>query len=295
MINWHRLFGLSLKDFFTRSPFDVEVEIDLSVKRQFLDIVVLRRHSGPMNELLPDGLENIATYNLITYKSVHEALDSWTIDELLGHTVSYVKLVSPRDGLLPIDQFRLYGISTRFPKKLGREVELKRVKDGVYEAVWGAHRIRILVLREMPSAPQNALWEMFSGEPRKVEAGLRAYQPRTLDVRGVMNALHEHFGVGGAEMAYNWEDFRRDFAKEHLHELTLEERLEGLSPDELAHRLKPSERLAGLSPEDRLAGLSPDELARRLKPSERLEGLSLEDIERYLRRKKRERGNAGDD
>ena len=90
MINWHRLFGLSLKDFFTRSPFDVEVEIDLSVKRQFLDIVILRRHSGQMNELLPDGLENIATYNLITYKSAHEALDSWTIDELLGHTVSYL-------------------------------------------------------------------------------------------------------------------------------------------------------------------------------------------------------------
>jgi hypothetical protein len=277
LINWHRLFGLSLKDFFTRTPFDVEVEIDLSVKRQFLDIVILRRHSGPMDELLPDGLDNISTYNLITYKSVHEALDSWTIDELLGHTVNYVKLVSPREALLPIDEFRLYGISTRFPKKLDREVELKPVKAGVYEAVWGAHRIRILVLREMQRAPQNALWEMFSGEPQKVASGLRAYEPRTPDIRGVMNALHEHYGVGGAEMPYTWEDFRRDYTKEHLHELTLEERLEGLSPEELARRLKPSERLAGLE------------------PSERLEGLSLEDIEKYLRLKKRQqRGVDGD-
>jgi hypothetical protein len=295
LINWHRLFGLSLKDFFTRSPFDVEVEIDLSVKRQFLDIVILRRRSGQMNELLPDGLDNIATYNLITYKSTHEALDSWTIDELLGHTVNYVKLVSPRESLLPIDEFRLYGISTRFPKKLAGEVELKQVRAGVYEAVWGAHRIRILVLREMPKAPQNALWEMFSGEPQKVASGLRAYEPRTPDIRGVMNALHERYGVEGAEMPYTWEDFRRDYTKEHLHELTLEERLEGLSSDERLEGLEPSERLEGLSPEERLQGLSPEELARRLKPSERLEGLSLEDIESYLLRKKREQRGAGGD
>jgi len=268
LINWHRLFGLSLKDFFTRTPFDVEVEIDLSVKRQFLDIVILRRHPGQMHELLPDGLDNISSYNLITYKSVHEALDVWTIDELLGHTVNYVKLVSPRESLLPIHQFRLYGISTRFPKKLDREVDLKPVKAGVYEAVWGAHRIRILVLREMLRAPQNALWEMFSGEPGKVASGLRAYEPRTPDVRGVMNALHERYGVEGAEMPYTWENFRRDYTKEHLHELTLEERLEGLEP---------SQRLAGLE------------------PSERLEGLSLEDIEKYLRLKKRQqRGVDGD-
>jgi hypothetical protein len=286
LINWHRLFGLSLKDFFTRTPFDVEVEIDLSVKRQFLDIVVLRRRSGPMNELLPDGLDNVATYNLITYKSTHEALDSWAIDELLGHTVNYVKLVSPREGLLPIDQFRLYGISTRFPKKLAGEVGLKQVKAGVYEAVWGAHQIRILVLREMPEAPQNALWEMFSGEPQKVESGLRAYQPRTQDIRGVMNALHEHYGVEGAEMSYTWEDFRRDFAKEHLHELTLEERLEGLSPEERLKGLSAKEIARRLEPSERLAGL---------KPSEILERVSLEDIEKYLQRKKREQRNAGDD
>ena len=30
MINWHRLFGLALTDLFIHSPYDVEVEIDLS-------------------------------------------------------------------------------------------------------------------------------------------------------------------------------------------------------------------------------------------------------------------------
>ena len=41
-------------------------------------------------------------------------------------------------------------------------------------------------------------------------------------------------------MPYTMEDFRRDYLKEHLKDLTPDERLEGLSPDE---------RLEGLSPE----------------------------------------------
>src|SRR5437868_6267708 len=44
--DWHRLFGLLLTDFFTGSPFTVEVERDLSEQQQFLDVVVLRRGRG---------------------------------------------------------------------------------------------------------------------------------------------------------------------------------------------------------------------------------------------------------
>jgi hypothetical protein len=35
--DWHRLFGLLLTDFFTGSPFTVEIERDLSVQQQLLD------------------------------------------------------------------------------------------------------------------------------------------------------------------------------------------------------------------------------------------------------------------
>ena len=41
--DWHRLFGLLLTDFFTGSPFIVEVERDLSEQQQCLDVVILRR------------------------------------------------------------------------------------------------------------------------------------------------------------------------------------------------------------------------------------------------------------
>ncbi len=50
-------------------------------------------------------------------------------------------------------------------------------------------------------------------------------------------------------MPYTMEDFRRDYAKEHLKDLTLDERLEGLSAKELLQRFSLEERLEGLSPE----------------------------------------------
>src|SRR5947209_13572012 len=46
-MDWHRLFGLILTDFFADSPFVVELEKDLALKKQLLDVVVLRREGVP--------------------------------------------------------------------------------------------------------------------------------------------------------------------------------------------------------------------------------------------------------
>jgi len=46
MIEWHRIFGLTLADFFTGSPCRVEVEKDLSLKQQFVDVVIIQWEAG---------------------------------------------------------------------------------------------------------------------------------------------------------------------------------------------------------------------------------------------------------
>ena len=68
MIPWHRLFGLTLTDFFQGSSYAVELEKDLSLKQQLLDVVIIKRQEGKPPPTLPDGLENPADHNLITYK-----------------------------------------------------------------------------------------------------------------------------------------------------------------------------------------------------------------------------------
>ena len=41
---WHRLFGLTWMDFFTGQPVTVEMEKDLSLKKQLLDVLLFFVH-----------------------------------------------------------------------------------------------------------------------------------------------------------------------------------------------------------------------------------------------------------
>lgn len=91
-MNWHRMFGLVMTDFFTGSPYKVELELDLSKQKQFLDVVVIRKEPGTFQGRLPDGLENMADHNLISFKSHQESFDAWAMKELIGHYVNYRNL-----------------------------------------------------------------------------------------------------------------------------------------------------------------------------------------------------------
>jgi hypothetical protein len=149
--DWHRLFGLLRTDFFTGSPFVVEVERDLSVQQQLLDVVIVRRRPGRFSGRLPDGLEGLRAHNLVTFKSHREALDAWAMKELVAHSVAYRKLVSrsPSD-LLPEDRFGLYAVAARFPQNLSALVPWHEVQGGVYDCRWGTDPVRVVVAGELP-------------------------------------------------------------------------------------------------------------------------------------------------
>ncbi len=264
--DWHRLFGLVLSDFFAGSPFHVELEKDLSLKKQLLDVVILRRDEGPFDGRLPDGLDNVARHNLITFKSHQEALDDWALKELTGHYVNYRKQVSPSlDELLPEKEFRLYAVSARYPHNLAGQVPWAEVQPGVFECLRGTDSIRVLVLRQLPRAEHNAMLHLFSASQDQVRYGAEHYRQRSAETSTLLYRLLEEYQREGLDMPYTMADFRRDFTREFLKELTPEERLAGLSPEDLLKGLSPEERLAGLSPADLLKGLSAEQIAALLK------------------------------
>ena len=162
--NWHHRFGVLVQDFFTGTPCEVELERDLSVKSQFLDVLIHRKTDEPLDRVLPDGLEgNLAEHNLITFKSHQQALDAWALDELLAHYVNYRKQVSPTtDDLLPEGGFRLFAVAARHPDGLARQASLTEVQPGVYEVFWGLTKVRIIVAGRLPQKEPNALLHLFS-------------------------------------------------------------------------------------------------------------------------------------
>ncbi len=131
----HRLFGLSWIDFFQGTPITVETELDLSLKQQFIDLVLIRKGPGLLPRPLPDGFEDLAGHNLLTFKSHQEALDPWALWELVGHFVNYRKQASPSlHDLLPEADFRLFAGCARYPNNLAQQIGLTALRAGVYEA-----------------------------------------------------------------------------------------------------------------------------------------------------------------
>ena len=256
--DWHRLLGLIFTDFFTGSAWSVELEKDLSMKRQLLDIIILRRDGGNLISPLPDGMEGMKKHNLLTFKSIREPLDDWTLKELTGHYVNYRKQISPSfNDLYPEDQFQLYGISSRYPKKLfSQQLELTKVQDGVYDICRGSDNIRLIVLNEMPHAKHNAIWHLFSGIPEEVEFAARQYRGKTQEISTVLNTLFDNYNLEGFPVSYTMKDFQKDYVKNHLGLL---------SPDEVLQQFSPDDRLKGLSPNEVLNRFSPEEIELYLK------------------------------
>jgi hypothetical protein len=158
----HRLFGLSWMDFFQGTSVTVETEIDLSLKQQFLDLVILRKGMEPISRPLPDGFDHLTAHNLLTFKSHQEALDGWALCELVGHYVNYRKQFSPSmQELLPESDFHLLAVCARYPKHLAQEVVLTPVQDGVYEVRVLTLTLRIVVVNQLPLAEHNAMLHLF--------------------------------------------------------------------------------------------------------------------------------------
>ena len=251
---------------FAGAPWRVEVEQELALHSQLLDVAIIEAigedaAGGPATERplqpppeapleLPDGLENLRPHNLLTYKSRHEPLSAWTLDELIGHYVNYRKLRRRPDGKRHRqDAFGLYAVATRFPNGLVRKHPLQPTAwDGVYDLPWGGHHVRVIVLNAIAEHPRNAPWELFASEQDRIRQGLihyRARHPSPSPGRHweLLERLYLIYQRENPDMAYTMEDFLRE-----THELVLEDALKRRDPEDILKHYDAEERLKGLDP-----------------------------------------------
>lgn len=255
----HRLFGLSWTDFFQGTSVSVETEMDLSLKQQYVDLVLIHRGTGPIPRRLPDGFEDLAPHNLLTFKSYQEALDTWALYELIGHYVNYRKQSSPSmQNLLPETDFRLFAASARFPQNLAQQVALTKFREGVYEVRALTLPIRIVVLNQLPQAEHNAMLLLFSAREELLRYGQTHYRPHSKETSSLLLQLFK---------IYNEDPTMPDKLQEFVRE-TIDELLASLPPEELRKRLPPEERLKGMTADEVVQALSPevlDALTKKLK------------------------------
>ncbi len=195
--------------------------------------MIIKKIQGKQIKKLPNGLENLANYNLVTYKSLREPLNEWALVELIGHYVNFRKQTSPSlEKLLPESNFKLYAISTRYPHNLKKKVQIVEIQKGVYDILLDISTIRLIVLNRIPESPENALWQLFSGKADKFVYGDKHYNWHYDKQQSVLNSLYELYQMEEISMSYTWNDFERDYTKKHLHLLSSEERLRDIPTEE---------------------------------------------------------------
>jgi hypothetical protein len=255
--DWHRLFALMLHYRLIDTPLEVETEIDVTKQIQALDILVVRRSPGEINVTLPDGFSDLAKYNLISFKSIHEALDKWAIRELSSHYVGFRKLVSGSKEYVDENEFRLFAICARSPQKLKRECQLQVVSPGVYyEPAYG---IQIIVVAELPTVPHNSQLFFFAAQQDLLQYGKDQIQGCSDETSRFLNVLLERIS-GDQDMKIDADKWLDEMEDEMLQRMPVNKRLKGLRPEEVFQNFRPEDRLQGLRPEDRLQGLRPEEL-----------------------------------
>jgi hypothetical protein len=253
---YHRLFGAFLRDLFTGQPVDVVTEFDVSQQQQFLDVVLVRKGSEPLTMRLPDGLEELAPYNLISFKSHQETLDALALDELVGHYVGYLKYKSERPTLLPLTDFRLLAISVRFPRELARQLTLRRIRAGVYAVNSFTQEIRIIVAHELAQEDQNALLHLFSAKAEGLAFARLHYQVKSTLASTLLAQLLGRYRVEGIEMPLDVDKWIQEM-QERM-DMTSLERLTPEQRREVLKKVPAEERVAGLAPEELLKALSPE-------------------------------------
>jgi hypothetical protein len=265
-MQWHDLLGAVLIDFFEGSPYTVLTEVDLSLKKQLLDILIIRKDEGELDRPLPDGFAPLANHNLISFKSHRDTFDWWTVLELIAYYVNYRKQASPsHDDLLPEEQFRLFGIAARFPEGLAKQIPLEEKQAGVYDINIGPSRIRLLVIRNLADEPTNAVLKLFSIVPKQIEFACQHYRPLHEHLSGIVAEMIRLYRKEDKFMATTLAELNRKFVEEAIETASVKDRLRGLTPEQRLEGLPAEERLKGLPAEERLKGLSPEQIEAYLR------------------------------
>ena len=161
----------------------------------------------------------------------------------------------------------------RYPHNLSSQVPWRERQTGVYDCQWGTDTVRVVVAGHLPREAHNAPLHLFSTAPELVRFGQDAYRRHSETTSLLLEQLFQGFQREDVAMSYTMADFKRDYVKKTLPQLTPEEQrdvLASLLPDVLASlppemfQALPPEVLQALPLEKRLAGLSEDQIRQYL-------------------------------
>jgi len=304
---WHLIFGTIQQYLLTPLGISVELEANVMSEPPRADVLLLRRDTARWTPeqfaVLPDGIRDTnARYILIEFKYS----ESISVNALL-QTANNDRLYLQSHDEIKLDELKSFLISAKHPQQATLDKHsFYPVQAGIYRSNNSVlQSVTLISLNELPNTPNNVWLRCFASQKKHQEQAFEQLNQMGLQrfgkklywiVQGLRNLLFGRRPVSTEKLAMEPEEIMelgKFWEASYKANMTVEERLEGLSPEERLEGLSSGERLEGLSSGERLEGLSSGERLEGLSPKERLEGLSLEErlqeiapeqIEAYLQK-----------
>jgi len=274
---WHRLLGKLLECLLTTVDIQVQVEPELMSEPPKGDIILLRRHhphwTAAQKALLADGIrDSTAAYILLEFKYT-ESVNRDVLQQTLGYEYFYRQAQQ-----LNAEELACFLLSAKTPQAATLERYGYELTDtsGIYRSKQPIlSHITLISLNDLADTPHNAWLRMFASKRKEKAKAVRHVQ--RIDLSQQLELYQFLKGFLKLTLKLIGEDFMKiEFTPEDMIEVG--RILEGTELEKSMLRV----RIQELTPEERLEGLAPEEILKRVTPEERLKGLAPEAIEAYL-------------
>ena len=285
---------------FTRLGIPLQTQVEVGYRPRSIDAVFVLSNETELEKVKAGiGFDHAGEHNLVEFKSEKDPLttsDLWCIVGRLGFYICQNN-ISARNLTATV-------VCARTPQKVLRhpqaDLKFESIGGGYYRST-GELPIHIIAVNELEVIPKNYPLLMFATSKRKFKEFLHdalarddsddrpiitcTYVLRAELIQELNMSIKNHLSPEALDFIIEniGDEILDRFSPEEIaSRLSPEERITGLSPEEIASRLSPEERITGLSPEEIASRLSPEERITGLSPEERITGLSLEERIRGL-------------
>ncbi len=273
--DWHRIAGTLFSHCVENHPYEVDVDFDVARTEKRIDILIVKKAEDANPPVIADGFDNLQTHNLITFKSFQESMSVHALEELICYFKLYQTSERASDERrIDPDQIRLIALATRYPRKMMKRkwIGKKKIKNGVWDLMYGGTPIRLIVIQKLKLEKQNANILLFSSKKAQVQYGKANHSLGDSRYLGLMSKLFIRFSLGGLDMGklydWSWEGVSKDIRENEqllqgfLSGLGAEKVTKFLPPKEVLNQYTPEQRLQDVPVEDRLKGLSEAEIEK---------------------------------
>ena len=258
-VQYHQLLGSGMQLNLTAVQVFVTTESSILSESPRVDILLLRRQGKAWNEAqrarLPDGVRDSAAAHVLVEFKYTESLTEDGILQAAAYDLFYrqVQRLS-KEQTLPVVLSAKTPQKSRLAKWDYQEVQ----KEVFRTTIPFVGRVMLLALNRLPARTNNAFVKLFASREQERDAGFASLEKSVLaessDMHAYVLGLRQTLNVkGGSTMA------------------------EVLTPEKVLEYGKKIRQLVFETgtPEERLAGLSPDEILAGLRTEERRKLLRL--------------------